>query len=45
MYRRILSKVLAADFVVGHGWSESRALELGRQILRGNVETIFGGES
>ena len=45
MYRRILSKVLAADFVVGHGWSESRALELGRQVLRGNVETIFGGES
>jgi glucuronate isomerase len=45
MYRRILSKVLAADFVVGHGWSESRALELGRQVLRGNVERIFGGES
>ena len=42
MYRRILSKVLAEDFVIGRGWSEERALELGRQNLRGNVETIFG---
>ena len=42
MYRRILSKVLAEDFVIGRGWPEERALELGRQNLRGNVETIFG---
>ncbi len=42
MYRRILAKVLAEDFVVGRGWPEERALELGRQNLRGNVETIFG---
>ncbi len=42
MYRRILAKVLAEDFVIGRGWSEERALELGRQNLRGNVETIFG---
>lgn len=42
MYRRILAKVLAEDFVVGRGWSEERALQLGRQNLRGNVETIFG---
>lgn len=41
MYRRILAKVLAEDFVIGRGWSEERALELGRQNLRGNVETIF----
>lgn len=42
MYRRILAKVLAEDFVMGRGWPEERALELGRQNLRGNVETIFG---
>lgn len=41
MYRRILAKVLATDFVVGRGWSEERALEFGRQVLRGNVESIF----
>ncbi len=41
MYRRILAKVLAADFVVGRGWSEDDALALGRQVLRGNVERIF----
>ena len=42
MYRRILARALAQDFVVDRGWSEGRALELGRQVLRGNVETIFG---
>jgi len=42
MYRRILAKVLAEDFVIGRRWSVSRALELGTKILRGNVETIFG---
>jgi hypothetical protein len=41
MYKRILAKVLAERFVVDRGWSESRAIELGRQILRTNVETIF----
>lgn len=41
MYRRVLAKVLADDFVIFRGWSEERALELGRLILRGNVETIF----
>jgi glucuronate isomerase len=44
MYRRVLAKVLADDFVVGRGWTESRAVELGRRVLRGNVERIFGGE-
>jgi glucuronate isomerase len=43
MYRRVLARVLAEDFVVGRGWSEERALALGRQVLRGNVERIFGG--
>lgn len=42
MYRRILAKVLSEEFVIGRGWSEERALGLGRQNLRGNVETIFG---
>ena len=41
MYRRILAKVLAEDFVIARGWSEERAIELGRVVLRGNVERIF----
>jgi len=41
MYRRILAKVLAQDFVIDLGWSEERAVELGRLNLRGNVEDIF----
>ncbi|MDB4743236.1 glucuronate isomerase [Planctomicrobium sp.] len=41
MYRRVLAKVLATDFVVGRGWTEEQALDFGKQILRGNVETIF----
>ena len=42
MYRRVLAKVLAEDFVIQRGWSEQRALDLGRLVLRGNVERIFG---
>jgi glucuronate isomerase len=42
MYRRILAKVLAEDFVIGRRWSVDRAVSLGKQVLRGNVETIFG---
>lgn len=41
MYRRILSGILMDDFVVERGWSEEKAIELGRQILRGNVDTLF----
>lgn len=41
MYKRILAATLADDFCVARGWSETRAIELGAQILRGNVETIF----
>ena len=41
MYRRCLARVLAQDFVIAHKWSEDDALSLGRQILRGNVESIF----
>lgn len=42
MYKRILAKILAERFVIDRGWSEERAFELGRQVLRGNVETVFG---
>ena len=45
MYRRILSKVLADDFVIDRRWSVEKAVELGKLVLRGNVETIFGGAS
>ena len=41
MYRECLSRALAQDFVVARKWSEDQALDLGRQILRGNVESIF----
>ena len=42
MYRRILAKVLAEDFVIGKRWSVNRAVDLGKQILRENVEAVFG---
>ncbi len=41
MYRCILADVLARDFVVARGYSEERALALGRTVLRDNVERIF----
>ncbi|QDT38331.1 glucuronate isomerase [Stratiformator vulcanicus] len=41
MYRRVLAKVLLEDFVIGHGWSEERAVDLGQTVLRSNVESIF----
>jgi len=41
MFKRILAKVLAERFVIDRGWSEDQALSLGRQVLRGNVESIF----
>ena len=45
MYRQCLARVLAQDFVISRGWSEENALSFGRQVLRGNVESIFGVES
>jgi len=41
MFKRCLAGVLADHFVSLMGWSEHRAVELGQQVLRGNVETIF----
>ena len=41
MYRRVLSRILAEEFVGENGWSEEKAIELGRQVLRGNVDEVF----
>lgn len=41
MYRDCLAKVLSETFVIGRGWSEHRALELGRKVLKDNVEKVF----
>lgn len=41
MFKRCLAEVLAEHFVARMGWSESRAIQLGQQVLRGNVESIF----
>ncbi|MEZ6060461.1 MAG: amidohydrolase [Planctomycetaceae bacterium] len=43
MYRRILARALAQDFVIDRGWTVDQAVVLGRKVLRGNVETTFGG--
>jgi glucuronate isomerase len=43
MYKRILAKILAERFVIDRGWSEARAVALGFQVLRGNVDGVFGG--
>jgi glucuronate isomerase len=42
MYRRVLAKILANDFVIARGWSEERAIALARQLLRENTQRIFG---
>jgi glucuronate isomerase len=41
MYRRLLAGILANHFVRQCGWSETRAVELGYQVLRANVDQIF----
>lgn len=41
MFKRCLARVLADHFVCDQRWSEQRAVALGHQVLRGNVETIF----
>ncbi|RIK82557.1 MAG: amidohydrolase [Planctomycetota bacterium] len=42
MYKRVLAKVLAERFVVDRGWSEERAVALGRRVLMENTERVFG---
>jgi len=41
MYRRILSQILADDFVRTRVYTESQALGLARMLLRDNVRRIF----
>ncbi len=41
MYRQILAAILADHFVGFCGWSEEQAIELGRQVLRDNVDETF----
>jgi glucuronate isomerase len=41
MYRRILAKILAEDFVRPGIYSEERALDLARLLLRDNARRIF----
>lgn len=42
MYRQVLFRVPAEDLVVDRGWwSETQAIDFGKEMLRGNVETIF----
>ena len=41
MYRQVLARVLAEDFVMARHWTEDRAVELGRTVLRENIERIF----
>lgn len=43
MFRKVLAKVLAEDFVVGRGWSETEAVGLGQTILCDNTQRIFPG--
>jgi glucuronate isomerase len=45
MYRNVLAEILADHFVDGRGWSEDRAIELGRTVLRDNVDEIFPSPS
>lgn len=42
MYKRILAKILAERFIMDRSWTEEQAVDFGKQVLRGNVETIFG---
>nr|AEH26478.1 hypothetical protein [uncultured Acidobacteria bacterium A2] len=41
MYRRILARILANDFVGDRGWKVDQALDLARLVLRDNVKRIF----
>jgi glucuronate isomerase len=41
MYKRILSKILAERYIQDRGWSETRAIELARDLLIHNTQRIF----
>ena len=42
MYKRVLAQILADRFVIDRRWSEEQAVALGAEILRDNVERVFG---
>ncbi len=42
MYKRILAKILADDFVRPGVYTETQAIALARQLLRENTQRIFG---
>jgi len=42
MYRRVLARVLARDYVEGGRGSEPQAVEIARLLLRSNARRIFG---
>jgi len=41
MYRRVLARILAEDFVGSRRWTEENAVALARDVLRTNAERIF----
>jgi len=41
MFKRCLADVLSQHFVIGLMWSEQKAVELGQQVLLGNVKSVF----
>jgi hypothetical protein len=41
MYKRVLSRVLADQFVGERNWSEQKAVDLGIKILKSNSEIYF----
>ncbi len=45
MYKRVLARILAERYVTERGWSEERAIALGRRVLRENVERVFYADS
>ena len=42
MYRKILARVLANDFIRGQSWSVDRAIDLARHVLLDNPRRLFG---
>lgn len=41
MFKRILAKILAERFIVDRGWTEERAIDLARSVLKENVTRVF----
>lgn len=42
MYRRVLAEVLAGDCIRRRGWSEAKAISIGRTLLIDNPKRVFG---